>query len=174
MYEIIDIYEINSEIFKNIGNNIEKIIDENLYPTCFQSEFKKSIRLSNGVFRKLHQPAASPAAPHSRYSISEDRNDGDIQALLGAAEKDYMNSNVHIQKNKKVKFSNIKYIYLIPFYYEIIKSLDDIWWNENDFLNACHDATKKIKNLLDIHPLMTHKQAKKILYSPFSYDESNF
>lgn len=76
--------------------------------------------------------------------------------------------------NKKVKFNKIKYIYLIPFYYEIIKSLDDIWWNENDFLNAYYDDIKKIKNLLNIHPSMTYKQAKKILYSPFSYDESNF
>ena len=40
----------------------------------------------SGVFRKLHQPAASPAAPHPGYLISEDRRDGDIQALLGAAE----------------------------------------------------------------------------------------
>jgi hypothetical protein len=77
-------------------------------------------------------------------------------------------------KNKKVKFNNTKYIHLIPYYYEIIKSLDDIWWNKNDLLNACLDARKKIKNLLDIHPLMTHKQAKKILYNPLSYDESNF
>ena len=39
-----------------------------------------------GVFRKLYQPVASPVAPHLGYSISKDRNDGDIQALLGAAE----------------------------------------------------------------------------------------
>ena len=40
----------------------------------------------NGVFRKFHQLAASPGAPHPGYSISEDRSDGDIQALLGAPE----------------------------------------------------------------------------------------
>ena len=136
MYEIIEIYEINSEIFKNIENNIEKFIDRNLFPTCFQSEYEKSSKL------------------FYEQSLKE--------------------SDVSFQKNKKVKFSNIKYIYLIPYYYEIIKSLDDIWWNGNDLLNASHDAAKKIKDLLDIHPLMTLKQAKKILYSPFSYDESNF
>ena len=49
----------------------------------------------NGVFRKLPQPSVSPAAPHPGYSISEDRRDGDIQALLGAAEsiKDDMNDS---------------------------------------------------------------------------------
>ena len=41
----------------------------------------------SGVFRKLYQPAASPAAPHPGYSISKDRRDGDIQALLGAAKR---------------------------------------------------------------------------------------
>ena len=46
------------------------------------------------VFRKLH----TPAAPHPGYLISEDQRDGDIQALLGAAEK-LNNSN----KNKKQK-----------------------------------------------------------------------
>jgi hypothetical protein len=40
----------------------------------------------SGVFRKLPQPSVSPAAPHPGYSISEDRRDGDIQALLGAVE----------------------------------------------------------------------------------------
>ena len=46
--------------------------------------FKKyEIELLFGVFRKLHQPAA----PHPGYSISEDQRDGDIQALLGTAEK---------------------------------------------------------------------------------------
>ena len=40
-----------------------------------------------GVFRKLHQLSASSAASHPGYSISEEQNDGDIQALLGAAEK---------------------------------------------------------------------------------------
>ena len=39
-----------------------------------------------GVFRKLPQPSVSPAAPHPGYPISKDRRDGDIQALLGAAE----------------------------------------------------------------------------------------
>jgi len=38
---------------------------------------------SFGVFRKLQ----TPAAPHPGYSISKDRRDGDIQALLGAAVK---------------------------------------------------------------------------------------
>jgi hypothetical protein len=37
----------------------------------------------NGSFRKLQ----TPADPHPGYLISEDRMDGDIQALLGAAEK---------------------------------------------------------------------------------------
>jgi hypothetical protein len=39
-----------------------------------------------GVFRKLQQPSVSPAASHPGYLTSEDRKDGDIQALLGAAE----------------------------------------------------------------------------------------
>ena len=69
---------------------------------------KKNINIKNirrvknilhGVFRKLPQSSISPAAPHPGYSISEDRlrycrsdgsaqyrRDGDIQALLGAAE----------------------------------------------------------------------------------------
>ena len=77
-------------------------------------------------------------------------------------------------KIKKVTFNDIIYIHLIPYYNEIIKSNDDIWWNDNDFLNASHDASEKIKNLLNIHPFMTYKQAKKILYSPICYDKNNF
>ena len=164
MYEIIEIYEINTEdldrdyyydnimnlpkvveitkefmiteIFKNIGNNIEKFIDRNLDSICLYTTFIKSDILTY------------------EQSLKE--------------------SDVSFQKKKKVKFNNTKYIYLIPYYSEITKSLDDIWWNENDLFNASRDATKKIKKLLDIHPLMTHKQAKKILYNPLSYDESNF
>jgi hypothetical protein len=53
----------------------------------------------NGVFRKLHQPAAIPVAPHPRYSISEDRNDGDIQALLEAAENDEETNSSNISND---------------------------------------------------------------------------
>lgn len=52
---------------------------------------------------------------------------------------------IDIKKNKKVKFNNIKNIYLIPYYSEITKSLDDIWWNNNDILNAIKDSMQKIK-----------------------------
>ena len=61
-----------------------------------------------GVFRKLHQPAASPAAPHPGYSISKDQRDGDIQALLGAAEYDFSVINIPLKnitlENKLVQF----------------------------------------------------------------------
>jgi len=57
----------------------------NILQNIYQFLFYRFLKLF-GVFRKLHQPAASPAAPHPGYSISEDRRDGDIQALLGAAE----------------------------------------------------------------------------------------
>ena len=46
---------------------------------------------SDGVFRKLPQSSISPEAPHPGYSISKDRRDGDIQALLGA---DVINNNL--------------------------------------------------------------------------------
>ena len=52
----------------------------------FKHQYKLSEREPIGVFRKLHQPAASPVAPHPGYSISEDQRDGDIQALLGSTE----------------------------------------------------------------------------------------
>ena len=49
-------------------------------------EIMQNLPISSGVFRKLQQPSVSPAAPHPGYLISEDHRDGDIQALLGAAE----------------------------------------------------------------------------------------
>jgi hypothetical protein len=86
----------------------------------------------------------------------------------------FIENNKFKKISKKVTFDNKSYIYMIPYYYEIIDSLDDIWWNNDDFSNATYEASKKIKNLLDIHPLMTINQAKKILYNPISYDENNF
>ena len=52
----------------------------------FSKYLEKSPDLS-GVFRKLPLPSVSPADPHPGYSISKDQRDGDIQALLGSAEK---------------------------------------------------------------------------------------
>ena len=48
--------------------------------TCYC--FQKILTKSDEVFRKLQ----TTMAPHPGYSISEDRRDGDIQALLGSAE----------------------------------------------------------------------------------------
>ena len=79
--------------------------------TILYKPFVYSFNTLFRVFCKLHQPAASPAASHPGYSISEDRlrycrsdgsaqyrNDGDIQALLGSAEfsnhKNYIYNNL--------------------------------------------------------------------------------
>jgi hypothetical protein len=57
--------------------------------------YEQSNISSDGVFRKLPQHSVSPAAPHPGYLISEDRRDGDIQALLGAAEEFKINDYYH-------------------------------------------------------------------------------
>ena len=108
--------EILEEILnKVVGNVCSSIyIQSNKEEKCEKAILKsaiKNVRIKNrnkkhvsfGVFRKLHQPAASPAAPHPGYSISEDRNDGDIQALMGAAEN--MKSVQHISSEETLSIS---------------------------------------------------------------------
>lgn len=76
--------------------------------------------------------------------------------------------------NKKVSFSNIYYIHIIPKNDNMYN--DVLWWNDVDRLNAVNDTLADIKRLLDIHPDMDVHQVKKLLFQPNNiiYDGNNF
>ena len=78
------------------------------------------------------------------------------------------------KKYKKVRFSEIVYVILIPKSKEFSKF--NLWWQEHDYNNAIISAKNEIGQLIKIHPYMEINQAKRLLYQPnnISYNESNF
>ena len=77
--------------------------------------------------------------------------------------------------NKKiVKFNIFNELFIINPYndYEVY----ELWWNYLDYLEAIKSSKVEIQNLLNIHPSMEIKQAKKLLYQPnnICYDLNNF
>ena len=143
--------DINKLDFKKVSDNIYQINHDKdvikfwspkiCVPFGIDKDYDKYyIRLElDEVFRKLHQPAASPAAQHPGYSISEDRlrycssvgsaqyrNDGDIQALLGAAEF-VGDKNLLEEKNNE---SHIYFKKVISHIEKLIKKKLDVQDNE--------------------------------------------
>jgi hypothetical protein len=80
--------------------------------------------------------------------------------------------------NKKVRFNNKIYVYLIPSYKDIEynKLINDIWWNSYDYKIAVETQKKEINELMLRHRGMRYKDAIKLLYQPnnIRYDPSNF
>ena len=95
-------------------------------------------------------------------------------------------SNEIIKKNiknikniKRVRFHNLIKVVLIPKISELYSIIDrrDMWWSENDKLNAHKSMYAELQILQKRHPCMTLKQAMKLLYQPNNlryYDPSNF
>jgi hypothetical protein len=79
-------------------------------------------------------------------------------------------------KKKHVLFENIKKIYIL--YKNNIHNdvKRDLWWNDDDYLDAKKTANEEINRLMSIHPSMERKYALKLLYQPnnISYDPDNF
>jgi hypothetical protein len=75
---------------------------------------------------------------------------------------------------KNVKFNNIESLHLIPCRGEI--NCRELWWSTTDQSWARFTALQEIKDLRRKHPLMTLKQALKLLYQPnnIRYDPANF
>jgi len=90
------------------------------------------------------------------------------------------NNNSHKKKKvKNVRFHNLIKVVLIPKINELFSVIDrcDMWWSENDKLNACKSMYAELQTLQKRHPCMTLKQAMKLLYQPNNlryYDASNF
>jgi hypothetical protein len=76
---------------------------------------------------------------------------------------------------KKVTFNKIIEVYIIPSFFTNIDKLN-LWWNKNDVNNAVFSCKTEIANLIEIHPQMEIKYARKLLYQPnnISYDPNNF
>jgi hypothetical protein len=75
---------------------------------------------------------------------------------------------------KKVRFSRVTYTVYIQPIYDIKENL---WWSQYDHLHASNKSLLELKELMNRHPLMTIKQARKLLYQPNNlsiYDPSNF
>lgn len=79
--------------------------------------------------------------------------------------------------NKKVIFAHLIDIIYIP-RKEATKDIKEIlWWNESDRKKAVNNTYFELNQLMRHHPIMTVKQAKKLLYQPNNitiYDPSNF
>jgi|688.fasta_scaffold788538_2 hypothetical protein len=78
-------------------------------------------------------------------------------------------------KNTKVKFNEkIESSPLVSYYDDSEKQ--HLWWSCLDRYNAAVLSFREIKTLLNRHPYMTCREAKKLLYQPnnISYNECNF
>ena len=78
---------------------------------------------------------------------------------------------------KKVRFSRLVRTIYIP----SKEATDDIkeylWWSEYDHIIASNNSLLELKKLMNRHPLMNIRHAKKLLYQPNNltiYDPSNF
>ena len=78
---------------------------------------------------------------------------------------------------KKVRFSRIIRIVYIPPKEAIYDIKENLWWSQYDHTNAHNNSLLELKILMNRHPAMTIKHAKKLLYQPNNitfYDSSNF
>jgi hypothetical protein len=76
---------------------------------------------------------------------------------------------------KKVTFNNKIFVYIIPSFYNDLMR-EELWWSRSDFILALNSCDEEIRNLINIHPNMDFKCAKKLLYQPnnICYDANNF
>lgn len=86
-----------------------------------------------------------------------------------------INSNNYIKKNKKITFSPIVNVKLIPFYHEIIH-YPSLWWTPSELMDFRIQSTNEMMELKQKHPYIALSDAQKLLYQPnnISYDENNF
>jgi hypothetical protein len=79
---------------------------------------------------------------------------------------------------KKVTFSNIVSLHLIPSRQELIDAnlLDDLWWDKQDCSRFYLESLVEMKELKEKHPDIKRNEILKLLYQPgnISYNESNF
>ena len=92
------IYESKNSRYKHFGV-LRKLPQPSVSPPEIMCDLPQPSVSPPEIMCELPQPSVSPVAPHPGYSISEDRlrycrsdgsaqyqKDGDIEALLGAAE----------------------------------------------------------------------------------------
>ena len=98
------------------------------------------------------------------------------QAFINKEKNIQTSSKINNNKsNKKIRFSNTVYVYLIPIYYEI-PNYYDLWWSKNELLVIANEAFKEIRHLMELQPFIIIKDVQKLLYQPnnIQYDPSNF
>jgi hypothetical protein len=79
------------------------------------------------------------------------------------------------KNNKKISFSTIVRVKLIPFYYEIIQ-YPSLWWTPCELMDFRIQSSNEILELKQKHPFISIFDAQKLLYQPnnISFDEKNF
>jgi hypothetical protein len=78
---------------------------------------------------------------------------------------------------RKVTFSCIVRVVYIPTKEATNDIKEALWWSEYDHITASNNSLLELKKLMNIHPSMNIKHAKKLLYQPNNltiYDPSNF
>jgi hypothetical protein len=75
------------------------------------------------------------------------------------------------KKDKRVQFTEKTFVHMYPNI-----NTKDLWWTPYDYHIANQSANIDIYRLMSIHPYMTIRQARKLLYQPnnISYNETNF
>lgn len=76
---------------------------------------------------------------------------------------------------KKIKFSNLVRVRMIPFFYED-NQFSSLWWTPYELMDFRIHASREIMELTKKHPSICLLDAQKLLYQPnnISYDEKNF
>ena len=88
--------------------------------------------------------------------------------------KEYRNEcKKYKPKIKSVSFNFYHDVIFIN-YDEIVNS--DLWWCQNDYNINIKMVKEEVSCLLNMHPFMNFKDAKKLLYQPnnISYNSQNF
>ena len=119
-----------------------------------------------GVFHKLQQPVASPAAPHPGYSILEDQRDGDIQALLGAAE--YNIPKVIIQTYDEAIYKNNTHYNAVISLIELNPEYEYKFFDNNDCLKFISENYDK-EILHKYNSIKTYKKKSELFRYCYLY-----
>lgn len=76
---------------------------------------------------------------------------------------------------KKVSFNTEKYIHIISYLTEYI-SPTELWWSQNEHVEARKSAFEEINRLRSIHATINLRDAARLLYQPnnITYNKNNF
>jgi beta-mannanase len=88
---------------------------------------------------------------------------------------DIASNLINDKQIKKVTFSTVVNVILIPCRLEYTAFFDELWWSRIDYNDFFSSAKIEISDFMIENPFTNLKDAKKMLYQPNSvYDDNDF